>query len=450
MKRTSHHSHRERGFVAVAYAAMLVAMIGFTGLAVDVGYMQFEKRKLQMAADAAAMGALREMERGNTDLVAAGQNDASLNGFTNGTDNTTVTVVSPPTSGAYAGDSAAIQVSVTHKMPLFFMQIFGQRTASISATSTARTSNDEGSIGACIFAMDPTASGALNVSGNLTISTACSAVVKSTSSTALMMGGNSTWNLTNGAAIGVVGGWDLYGSYVINSTTAAYETPVHIADFNDPLAHVATPTPGGLTLQVASGGWQDNNPHSSNTLSPGIYCGGMTIHGSVTFTPGIYVLAGGGMNIGSQASVSVGNAVTLSGGQQETGVMFYNTSSNSQSWGCSGGRVAASSITVNGTPSINLAGLSTTTPAGVLFFDDRSISGLSHKINGNSTSTFDGAMYFLNNTLTFNGNNKTPGFLYIVADMINLTGNANLGNDHSSLANVYTIAPSSTGGGLVQ
>jgi hypothetical protein len=87
---------------------------------------------------------------------------------------------------------------------------------------------------------------------------------------------------------------------------------------------------------------------------------------------------------------------------------------------------------------------------GMLFFEDRGVSGLTHKVNGNSTSTFDGAMYFLNSNLYFVGTNKTPGFLYIVADTIEIGGNSNLGNDKSTLANVNTVAPSATGGGLVQ
>src|SRR5579871_4018155 len=82
MKLTIKRNTRERGFIAVAYAAMLVVIVGLAGLAVDVGYMQYQKRRIQGAADAAAMGALRELELGNTDLTTAGQNDASLNGFT--------------------------------------------------------------------------------------------------------------------------------------------------------------------------------------------------------------------------------------------------------------------------------------------------------------------------------------------------------------------------------
>src|SRR5579862_2005997 len=106
MKRTTfikqHGNQRESGFTILAYALMIFVVLGFTGLSVDVGYLQWQRRLMQSAADAAAMGALREMELGRTnsqpqyDLTTAAQTDASMNGFTNGQGNTTVTFNNPP------------------------------------------------------------------------------------------------------------------------------------------------------------------------------------------------------------------------------------------------------------------------------------------------------------------------------------------------------------------
>ncbi len=436
---------RERGFTIVAFSLMILVSIGFTGLAVDAGYLQLEKRKAQIAADAAAMGALREMEKGNTDLATAGLTDSAYNGFTNGQNSTTVTIANPPTNGVYTGRTTAVQATVSRVVPTYFMRAMGQNSVTISATAVAETSTTAGSIGGCIFAMNPTASGAFTITGNVTIATACSAVVKSTSSSAFSMVGNSTFSLSNGAEVGVVGtgtsGWSLSGgAQIINASTNKAESPVNIQTFNDPLAGVAVPTPTGLTIQSSNS--KTVNPNATVTLNPGIYCGGMDLKGTVTFNTGTYILAGGGLTIDAQAVVN----------DTGTGEMFYNTSSNSQAWGCSGSS-GAGSFTFNGGASINLIGL--TVPdgvgsVGVLFFDDRSTSGLSHKINGNSTSTFDGALYFLPNPLQFAGTNRTPGFLYIVADTITMNGTSGLSSDHSSLANVYTLAPTATGGGLVQ
>lgn len=338
-----------------------------------------------------------------------------------------------------------MEATVTRVVSTYFMRALGQNNVTISATAVGQTSTTAGSIGGCIFAMNPTASGAFTITGNVTISTACSAVVKSTSASAFSMVGNSTFNLSNGAEVGVVGtgtsGWSLSGgAQIINATTSTSESPVNIQTFNDPLAGVAVPSPTGLTIQSSSS--LTVKPNATVTLSPGIYCGGMDLKGTVTLKTGTYILAGGGLTIDSQAVVN----------DTGTGEMLYNTSSNSQAWGC-GGSTAAGSFTFNGGASINLIGLTVSDgvgSVGVLFFDDRSASGLSHKINGNSTSTFDGAMYFLTGSLQFAGTNRTPGFLYIVADTITLNGTSNLGSDHSSLASVNTLAPSATGGGLVQ
>jgi Flp pilus assembly protein TadG len=428
---------KQGGFIAVAYAAMILGMVGFVGLAVDVGYMQYERRRLQAAADAAAMGALREMELGNTDLTTAGQNDSALNGFTNGQGNTTVTINNPPASGTYSGVSTAVQAIVQKRVPTFFMSVFGQSAVTLSAQAVAQTTTTYGSVGGCIFVLDPTASGAFSIVGNVTISSACGAVVNSNSSSAFSMTGSSSFTLNNGAVVGVVGpgtageGWSFSGGgKLVNGSTGQTEYPTNIQSFGDPLANVAAPTASGLTVQSTS--TYSVKPNQTVTANPGIYCGGMDLKGTVTFNPGTYVLAGGGMTINAQANITGSN------------VTFYNTTG---SFSASCGSSSAGSMTFNGGATINLAG---STSTGVLFFEDRNVTGLSHTINGNSSSTFDGALYFKNANLTFSGTNKTPGFLYIVVDTLSLKGNANLGNDHSDLTSVYTIAPTATGGGIVQ
>ena len=436
---------RQRGFVAVAYAAMIVCMVGFTGLAVDVGYMQYTKRRLQAAADAAAMGALREMELGNTDLSSAGLADASLNGFTDGQNNVTVTINNPPASGDYTSSSNAVQAVVQKKMPTFFMMIFGQNSVNLTATATAQTTTSYGSVGACIFVMDPSADGAFSIVGTVNISSACGAVVNSTASDAFSMTGNAVYTLSNGANVGVVGpgtvgqGWSFSGGgSLINGGTGKSESPVNIQTFGDPLSQVSAPSSGGMIVQSTKS--TTIKPSDTTTLSPGIYCGGIDVKGTAIFSSGTYVLAGGGLTIDAQAVVS----------NTGSGVMFYNTS-GAFSGSC--GNSSASSFTFNGGASINLQGLTVADgvgSVGVLFFDDRNVVGLSHKINGNSNSTFDGAIYTLHSDLTFAGTNKTPGFLYIVTNTLELKGNANLGNDHSDLSTVYSLAPTSTGGGLVQ
>jgi hypothetical protein len=227
---------------------------------------------------------------------------------------------------------------------------------------------------------------------------------------------------------------------------------VNIQSFTDPLAGVAAPTHSGVTVQQASGGMsvkKTNQP--AGGLNPGVYCGGLDIqstNGTLTLNSGTYILAGGGLNLNAQANIQSGPG----------GVMFYNTSSNSDTWGCTGSASAMAPVIINGGATLNLAALTTTDTSfvgasgavGMLFFDDRTQPAQAHKINGNAGNSFDGAMYFKNSNLYFVGTSSTGGYLVIVSDTLEIGGNAGLKNDFTTLANVNTLAPASTGGGLVQ
>ena len=50
--------------------------------------------------------------------------------------------------------------------------------------------------------------------------------------------------------------------------------------------------------------------------------------------------------------------------------------------------------------------------------------GAGSTINGNSSSTFDGAIYFATTTVTFNGNSSANGYSIVVANQLVLNGNA--------------------------
>jgi Flp pilus assembly protein TadG len=450
---------RERGVVGIMFAVMAIVLVGFTGMAIDVGYMRWQKSRLQGAASAAAMGALRELELSQTDLEAAGRNDAALNGFTNGQDNTTVTINNPPTLGNYSGDSTAVEAIVTKTVPTFFMRIFSRNSVNISVRAVARTTTTQGSVGACIFALNPTAQNAFEISGSSVVTTACGVVVNSSNSKAFVNSGGGELKLGNGAKIGVVGpgtdgdGWVISGgSKVTDLTTNQPESPVNIQTFNDPLANISAPTTpvaGGVQHDNNGSTWNIDSGHmpTGNQLSPGVYCGGISIqstNGTLTFSPGTYILAGGGLTINASQSTVAGS-----------GVIFYNTrTSTSNTWGCSKNNLNATKISINGGlgGSVTLTAPTSGSQTGVLFFEDRNLpQTLSNQITGGSYATFNGALYFKKSNLTFSGGSTASnGYLVIVADTITISGTSNLGNDHADLGDVYTLAPATTGGGLVE
>ena len=449
--RTSAESKGTRGFVGITTALVITGMIAFTGLAFDVGYLQWSKTSVQGAADAAAMGALRELELGNSaNVSAAGLNDASLNGYTDGVNHTTVTINSPPMFGGYKGDSRAVEAIVTRQVPTFFMMILGANSTQISARAVGRTTSSAGSIGGCAFALDPTARRALQIAGSPSVTSACSLLSNSNDNQAFEMEGSETLHLGNHAMVGVYGSWQLNGQSVIDDANNKPTNPVQIANrVNDPLASVPVPSPG----PVVSGSpvnYDMNHKPVNNTLQPGVYCGGLTVNntGGVTFrmAAGTYIMAGGGLRFQSQAILDASAGVTI-----------YNTAANaSQMWGC-GSSSGYAPITIDGQATLTMKAPVSGTYTGIAFFEDRStaVTGNNptanpNKIVGGSNTRIDGALYFKNTQLQFSGTNSANGYMVLVADMLSINGNSTFGNNYSSLSSSNYFAPTSTGGGLAE
>jgi Flp pilus assembly protein TadG len=462
MKRTFHRNPKERGFAALAYALMILVILAFTGLAVDVGYLQWQRRLMQSATDAAAMGALRELEIGNSDLTAAGQNDAALNGFTNGQNGTTVTINNPPGSGSFAGKNTAVEAVIQRTYGTFFMRVLGTNNVTVAARSVGETTTTYGSIGGCIFALNPSIKAGLEVNGtSMDLSTSCNAVVESNDSAAYKMGSGVTWKFSDPgghAHIAVVGGAQVTGQagfQRINSSNAVYTNgnPTMVTGIVNPcdpfscttdtclIKNLSTINAPTTTIRSASSvNWNKNSMPAGNSISPGVYCGGFTVGDTddktLTMQPGVYILAGGGMQFNSSARIA------------GTGVTIYNTSSSG--WGCSGNSAYAP-LQVDGQAQVNLSAPTNGPMEGMLFYMDRNITDTRwNQIVGGSSSKFDGALYFKHSNLKFAGKNSTTGYMILVADQIQITGSSTLGNNYTSLANPIPFAPGSTGGGLVQ
>lgn len=139
--------HSQRGAIAFIVAAALVGLLAIVALAVDIGHLLVVRNQAQNAVDAAAL-------RGAAFLYAPGSNtpDFSPTGpaVTNATAtvplniavtaNDTLTVTantwSALSSTAKTND-AAVQVSLTKQVPLYFAPIFGLHQSNVSATAIA-------------------------------------------------------------------------------------------------------------------------------------------------------------------------------------------------------------------------------------------------------------------------------------------------------------------------
>src|SRR5882724_2811531 len=90
----------QRGVVILMTVGFLFVLLGFLGLAFDVGFLQWQRRRAQTAADAAAMGGAWAKALGGL-VTDKGRASATMNGFTYGSNAVTVTINNPPTLGAY-------------------------------------------------------------------------------------------------------------------------------------------------------------------------------------------------------------------------------------------------------------------------------------------------------------------------------------------------------------
>src|SRR5580700_11260745 len=97
----------ERGQALLPAAVGLTVFILAAGLGIDMGYLRYEKRLQQSAADSAAIaGAAQygyESSVCDGSVSTAAKTDSASNGFTDGSNHVTVTPSCPPSDGPHAG-----------------------------------------------------------------------------------------------------------------------------------------------------------------------------------------------------------------------------------------------------------------------------------------------------------------------------------------------------------
>ncbi|MCW5744626.1 MAG: hypothetical protein KIT36_00315 [Alphaproteobacteria bacterium] len=128
----------QNGSTFTLVALAIPAIVGGLAMAIDTGIWYMEKRKTQQMADGASLGALRAMKAGSSlsAAQAVALNDAKRNGYVDEA-GSTFTLHSPPTSGPYAGQSNAVEVTVTRQLPLFFSKYLLSSASNVSARSVA-------------------------------------------------------------------------------------------------------------------------------------------------------------------------------------------------------------------------------------------------------------------------------------------------------------------------
>jgi hypothetical protein len=341
--------------------ALGLLLLGFTGLGIDIGYMRYEKRLQQTAADNAALAGAAELGFGAGDVTPAGLHGAALDSFTDGTNNVTVTINNPPTSGPHSGDSSYVEAYVAKVQPTFFMKVLGVTSETVTARAVAYWGS--GIANSCVFTLGNPGNGiqGISVSGTPTLNAPTCGIDDNGN----FRSNGKKLDVTAGS-IGVVGSDTNNGGGTVTPTPIAGIAPV-----GDPLAFLSPPcttctTTTNLTIS------------SNQTINPGNYNSISITGGNVTLNSGIYVIGSGGLTIN-------GNA----------GILFYQNPSDSSS----------------------------------------------AKVNGTSSSIFQGALYFPSASLDFSGTagstsfNSGASYTIIVSDalVVNGTATVNINSDFSSL-----------------
>ena len=377
-----------KGSVAVIAALTMPLIIGGAGFGVETGFDFYVQVKLQQAADAAAYGGGVEQQRGSTSdvVLTAATAAATQNGFNAAIDSISVT---SPTA-------TSVQASLTRSQPRMFSALFinSPLVIAVNAVSTYGSSAD-----ACILALDPIASGAAGFSGSSTTTlNNCVVMANSISSSAITVQGAAQ---VTTPCLYTVGGVSVTSGAVL--TCAAPLTG--LAPIGDPYKSVPLPADTGPCLSSAGA-----------TLSPGRYCGGMTMHGTTNFSPGVYIFDGGTFKTNANANLS-GTGVTF---------VFLNNAT----------------LDLNGSGHMQFSAPTTGTYAGMLMIGAASNANNTVKINGDSASSMTGAIYFPSQDVSYIGNfSGTNGCTQIVAKTISWSGNASLAVNCSA----YGISPIAVG-----
>jgi Flp pilus assembly protein TadG len=399
--------NRESGYGLVFAAFGLIALLGAAGLSVDIGYLRYQRRLLQSAADSAALAGAAQLGTGSStaQAVIAAQADSQLNGFQDGQNNITVTA----TRTAINGNANTMQVLVKNIYPTFFMRIFGGsfRNVTVSTTATAQYLGGRG----CIYALTGGTGITLSGAGSINVPN-CNII--------------SNQNITGRGAI-TAAAVGAHGRSIATTPPAITGT----LQSSDPLNYLAAPGAGGGCTDTNYG----NDHPGTQILTPGTYSeivlqaavpgrrgapGTPANRSNVTFRPGTYVIngcAGGGKSGG----LDLEGTGTITG---TAGVTFY---------------IARGGVTIGNTQPTHLTASTNAPYAGVLMFQPTSNTAAA-SITGAGGSYVEGALYFPNATLNLNGaaNNRNIDYMLLVAKSLNIATNVSFTSNYSSLPNGYS------------
>ncbi len=369
----------QSGQVLPLIAVSLAALMGFGGIGVDVGYLEYRNQTQQAATDAAAAGGAASLVKvgcpNKTVATSGADTDAANNGYGNA-GNVSVSVANPPASGPFSGNSCAVMVSITTtNNSTFFERLFGYSSGVTETTQATAIVSNSGS--GCIYLLSPTVSS--NFNGGHMTATKCGILINDTA--------NFNGATINALSIG-------YAGPAPNQNGATFTTgkPTLMMPVADPCPEIAGCNYLANNPQPTTNCQNFNGNGYHGPLSPGCY-NSLNLNGAVvTMSNGIYTF-NGSENF---------NGATITG----NGVTMYVTAN-------------ASPPNFNGVSAATMTPMSSGPTAGVLYYQVPSNSG-SPNFNGTS-GNYSGLIYAPTPT-SVNFNGAAGGYLVLVFGAANLNG----------------------------
>lgn len=385
--------HDTRGNVVGLVSIGLVSLIGGAGLGVDTVQWYLWKQQLQQSVEAGALSGAYALSHGGAVTTSATREvnrNANL-------DLTIEAINSPPGSGALMGETDAVEVIATASRALPFSSLF--ITAPTVRARAVATIIGVGDF--CVLALAPTGVG-VELGGTTNVDLNCGVAANSVASDSILLRGSS---LLRANPVSSAGGISGAANLAPGTTQLPYGNPQ-----TDPFAsrNLAMPsTPAGCTRTNFSVG-----SNQTRNITPGRYCNGMTLQGTVNMAPGVYIVDRGSFSLGSQARVT-GTGVTI--------VLTGTSTSN------------IGTVSVNGGASLDISPPTEFDNAywqDILIYQDPRGTSSIGRINGGGTLDLEGIIYMPGGDIIYAGTaGSRAECLFLVANRVTLTGTSNFTNN---------------------
>jgi hypothetical protein len=315
--------HR-RAAIAPMTALMAPVFLGMTALIVDAGFWIIASTRLQIAADAAAMGDGFLLNTTLKSQTAANQastmQSVALYEASAAATKLVGSMTTRPTI-AVASDWSSVTVTLTSQTPSYFLGIYPGSAPVLRASATASL---RAAAAPCVLTLGPTGVGIQVDNMGVVTATKCSIFSKSSGAPSIYLN-SGTISGTAVAATGTVA----QSNSGSNSMTPTTPTSNSTTTYNDPLAAQATPSPtsvpaSGTSNCPLSGSTASNNNYTAWKASAYafdaqanggscVFNGATTIGGNGStdsFTPGVYYVVNGNLTF-NNAALTVASGVSF-------------------------------------------------------------------------------------------------------------------------------------------